>query len=114
VPEGGHIECGVVGNDEGVLDAGEDFLLVEGVEADGILDHGGGDAVDQDVEVIEVVVADVGADEPVFLLDDLAVFDDDEADGADAAVPAVSGLKVQGSKSHGGSFLWEGIMSKVF
>jgi len=104
VPEGGHVEGGVVGNDEGVLDAGEDFFGVEGVEADGVADHAGLDAVDQDVEVVEVIVADVGADEPVFALDDLAVFDDDEADGADAAVPAVGGLKVQGGESHGGSF----------
>ena len=104
VPEGGHVEGGVVGNDEGVMDAGEDFFGVEGVEADGVADHAGLDAVDQDVEVVEIVIADVGADEPVFALDDLAVFNDDEADGADAAVPAVGGLKVQGGESHGSSF----------
>ena len=104
VPEGGHVEGGIVGDDEGVLDAGEDFLRVEGVEADGVADHGGGDAVKEDVEVVEIIVADVGADQPVFALDDVAVLDDDEADGADAAAEAVGGLKVQGGESHGGSF----------
>lgn len=61
-------------------------------------DHVGGDAVQADVDAVEVVQPRWGPGEPRVGGDDDAVADDGRADRADGATPRVGGLDVDGDE----------------
>jgi hypothetical protein len=89
---------GCVVRDERVLADEGHHLRVELLPARSIRDRGRGDAVDAHVPGRELVMALRGNDERGHLLDDLAVTDSREADGAERGTRGVRCLDVDGGE----------------